>query len=157
MWSVWLIFCDCGFPSVYPLMEKDKKLRKASWWERLWGKLGIVLMGSAMLSKSSNFLLMSGVVPPPCCLAWGQTADPRETPRHSQACLTQSLVRTLLLSPGSWCTQGLVCALQESVSPALWKFCSQIPLASRVKFPGSSQSLCWIPRLGNLLWVLQLS
>ena len=41
--------------------------------------------------------------------------------------------------------------------PVLGKFCSQIPLASKVKFPGGSQSLCWIPRLGNLLWALELS
>ena len=27
---------------------------------------------------------------------------------------------------------------------------------SRVCFPGSSQSFCWIPRLGNLLWALEL-
>ena len=31
------------------------------------------------------------------------------------------LVGTLLLSPGSWCTQGFVCALQESVFPVLYK------------------------------------
>ena len=54
------------------------------------------------------------------------------------------------VSPGSWCTQGFVCALQESVSPVLWMFCNQIPLASKVKFPGGSQSLCRITRLGNL-------
>ena len=30
-----LVFCDCGFHSVYPLMEKDKRLMEASWWERL--------------------------------------------------------------------------------------------------------------------------
>ena len=36
--------------------------------------------------------------------------------------LGQSLVGSLLLSPGSWCTQGSVCALQESVSPVLYKF-----------------------------------
>ena len=71
---------------------------------------------------------------------------PPETPGHSQASLAQSLVGSLLLSPGSWCTQGFVCALQESVSPVLWKFCNQIPLASKVKFPGVSQSLCQIPR-----------
>ena len=29
-------------------------------------------------------------------------------PRHSQASLGQSLVGSLLLSPGSWCTQGFV-------------------------------------------------
>ena len=28
-------FCDCGFLSVCPLMEKDKSLTKASWWDRL--------------------------------------------------------------------------------------------------------------------------
>ena len=33
-----------------------------------------------------------------------------------------SLVGSLLLSPGSWCAQGFVCALQESVSPVLSKF-----------------------------------
>ena len=39
-----------------------------------------------------------------------------ETTGHSQASLGQSLVGSLLLSPGSWCTQGFPCALQESVS-----------------------------------------
>ena len=66
-------------------------------------------------------------------------------------------VGSLLLSLGSWCTQGFVHVLQESVSPVLCKFCSQMPLASKVKFPRDSQSLCQIPRLGNLLWVLELS
>ena len=36
-----------------------------------------------------------------------------ETPGHSQASLGQSLVGSLLLSPGSWCTQDFVCALQH--------------------------------------------
>ena len=35
MWSVWLVFCDCGFHSVCPLMDKDKRLVEASWWEGL--------------------------------------------------------------------------------------------------------------------------
>ena len=47
---------------------------------------------------------------------------PPETPGHSRASLGQSLAGSLLLSPGSWCTQGSVCALQESVSPVLCKF-----------------------------------
>ena len=38
-----------------------------------------------------------------------------ETAGYSHACVGQSLVGSLLLSPGSWCTQGFVCALQESV------------------------------------------
>ena len=35
MWSVWLVLCYCGFHSVCPLMDKDKRLMEASWWERL--------------------------------------------------------------------------------------------------------------------------
>ena len=31
----WLVFCDCGFHSLCPLMEKDKRLMEASCWERL--------------------------------------------------------------------------------------------------------------------------
>ena len=33
---------------------------------------------------------------------------------HSQTSLGQSLVGSLLLYPGSWCTQGFVCTPQES-------------------------------------------
>ena len=61
---------------------------------------------------------------------------PPEAPEHWQASLGQSLVGSLLLSPGSWCAQGFVCALPKSVSPVLCKFYNQIPLASKVKFPG---------------------
>ena len=68
----------------------------------------------------------------------------------------QSLVGSLLLSPGSWCSQRFVCALQESVSPVLWKLCNQVPLAFKVKFPGVSQSLCQITRLANLFWALEI-
>ena len=38
LWSMWsdrLFFCDCGFQSACPLMEKDKRLMEASLWERL--------------------------------------------------------------------------------------------------------------------------
>ena len=65
-----------------------------------------------------NALQQSTVDPPP----------PLETPGHSQASLAQSLVGTLLLSPGSWCTQGFVWALQSlfpqscgsSIIKSLW-------------------------------------
>ena len=52
-----------------------------------------------------------------------------ETPGHSQASLGQSLVGSLFLSPGSWCVQGSVFALQESVSPVLckfWQLCGRV-------------------------------
>ena len=51
---------------------------------------------------------------------------------------------------------GFVCSLQESVSPLLWKFCNQIPLAFKIKFPEGFQFLCWISRLGNLFLTLEL-
>ena len=66
MWSVWLVFHDCGFQSVCPLMEKNKRLMKASWWERLRGKLGFVLIGGAMLSKSLIQFYVDG---PGCVLS----------------------------------------------------------------------------------------
>ena len=74
-----------------------------------------------------------------------------ETHGNSQVSLVHSLLWILFLSPGSWCTQSLVCSSQESVSADLWKFCNQIPLASKVRFPGGSQSLCQIPRLGSIV------
>ena len=54
---------------------------------------------------------------------------PPETPGHSLASLGQSLVGSLLLSPGSWCAKGFVCALQESVSPVFcmfWHLCGGV-------------------------------
>ena len=92
-------------------------------------------------------------------LTWrqGRPSPPLRTPEHTQASLTQSLVGSLLLSSGFWCAQGFMCALQESVSPVLWKFCNQIPLTFKVRFHGNSQALCQMPRLGNLLWDLKHS
>ena len=40
----------------------------------------------------------------------------------TQVSLGQSLVGSVLLSPGSWSVQGFVCVLQESVSPVLCSF-----------------------------------
>ena len=43
--------------------------------------------------------------------------SPQETLQHSQVDLVQSSVGSLLLSSGSWYTQGFVCALQD------WSLC----------------------------------
>lgn len=51
-----------------------------------------------------------------------------------RSCL--SPVGSLLLFPGSWCTQNFVCVLQEFVSLVLWKFCNQLLLVFRVWFLG---------------------
>ena len=68
----------------------------------------------------------------PCMPCYTQRPQPCSRPllTHTSAgdswtltaSLGQSLVRSLLLSPGSWCIQGSVCALQESVSPVLCEF-----------------------------------
>ena len=98
MWSDWLVFCDCGFQSVYPLME-DKRLMEASWWERLRGKLGLVLMGGAMLGKSLIQLSIDG---------WG--------------CVPSMLFDLRPNFGGGNEDKGTLCALQESVSPVLCNF-----------------------------------
>ena len=72
----------------------------------------------------------------PCTHCYTQCPQPwsRPPPAHASAGdswtltgnLGQSLLGSLLLSPGSWCPQGSLCALQESVSPVLckfWQFC----------------------------------
>ena len=68
----------------------------------------------------------------PCRHRCTQCPQPcsRPPPTHTSAgeswtfmaSLGQSLVGSLLLSPGSWYAQVSLCALQESVSPVLWKF-----------------------------------
>ena len=56
MQSVWLTFCDCGFHSVSPLMDEDKRLVQASWWEGLAvGETGSGTDGQGQLSKSPVF------------------------------------------------------------------------------------------------------
>ena len=102
----------------------------------------------------------------PCSHCCSQCPQPSSRPPLTHASARDSwtltgkshLVSYGVAAPFCWscCAQGFVCALQESVSPVLCKFCNQIPLASKVKFPGGSQSLCQIPRLRNLLWVLEL-
>ena len=60
-----------------------------------------------------------------CPHTWSRplpTQASAKTPGHSRPSLGQSLVGSLLLSPGSWHAQGSVCALQESVSAVLCKF-----------------------------------
>ena len=56
-------------------MGKDKRLMVASYWERLTrGKLGLVLMGGAMLSKSLiQFPVDGWGCAPSLLFTWGQT------------------------------------------------------------------------------------
>ena len=62
---------------------------------------------------------------------------------------------SLLLSPGSWCAQGFV-GLSKSLFP---QSCGVSVIKyhwpSKSNSYEGSQSLCLIPRLGNLLWALE--
>ena len=71
--------------------------------------------------KRSHACKAAFSAPDPAAVHCLTTPSP-ETTRHSLASLGQTLVGSLLLSPGSWCKQGFVCALKESVSPFLCKF-----------------------------------
>ena len=100
-----------------------------------------------------------------CCIMcpWSsqcpcKSTPPLETPEHWQESLPQSLEGSLLISPGSWCAQGLVCALQESVFPILWKFCNQMPSGLQSQIPHGFSVLLQDPlQQGNLLCALELS
>ena len=65
--------------------------------------------------------------------------------------MVQSPVGSQILSSESWCVQDLLVPSKTGIfPPVLWKSYNQIPLAFKVRFPGDSQSLCWIPRLESL-------
>ena len=80
-----------------------------------------------------------------------------ETPGHWQASLGQSLMGSLLLSPGSWGSQGSVCTLTGSVSPVLCKFLGlhsrlmatsfkrayDIPRSTAPRAPAPAAFHCW--------------
>ena len=143
---------------------------QVSWWEGLaMGKQCLALVGEAMLSKSLIQLVglcslpvvwpkawylcqhCCGQCPWPC--SWSLSTD---TSTGASGILTgkSGSVSFGVTALFSWCVR-FCCALQESVSPVLWKFCNQnFPLAFQVKFPGGSQSLCQIPSLGKLPWLL---
>ena len=71
-----------------------------------------------------------------------QPTPPPGTPGHSWASLGQSLVGSLLLSPGSWCPQGSVCALQESISQS----CVSSGTSMVGLMATSSKRACAVPR-----------
>ena len=84
-----------------------------------WGQTMLEVMKIMMTSFKRSPVTLSAPNP---AAGHRWPTSPLETPGHSQASLGQSLVWSLLLSLGSWCTQVSVCDPQESVSPVLCKF-----------------------------------
>ena len=72
-----------------------------------------------------------------------------------RGCMRLSLAAVLRLLPvmASLCPPRV----ESLLPPCLWKSCSPMPLAFKVIFPGDSQSLGLIPRLGSLMWGLEPS
>ena len=87
-----------------------------------WGQTMVEVMKIMATSFKGSHACTATLSAPNPAAGHCQPMPPLETPGHSWASLGQSLVGSLLLSPGSWCTQGSVYALQESVSPVLCKF-----------------------------------
>ena len=61
----------------------------------------------------------------------------------------------LLLSPGSWCAPGFVVLSQNLFPQSCGVSVIKYHWPSKSNSYGGSQSLCLIPRLGNLLWALE--
>ena len=87
-----------------------------------WDQTVVEVMKIMATSFKRSHALTATLSAPNPAAGHHQPMPPPETPGQSQESLSQSLLGSLLLSPGSWCAQGSVCALQEFVSPVLCKF-----------------------------------
>ena len=92
-----------------------------------------------------------------CPHPWWAPADPRLHRRPSNTSGWFWFSLRGVTAPLLWvlvCTKFCLCPprLESLFPPVLWKSYNQIPLALKARFPGDSQSLCQIPRLGSLTW-----
>ena len=82
-----------------------------------WGQTMVAVMKIMVTSfKRSHVYSATLTLAPNSAADHHQPTPPLEIPEHSQASLGLSLVRSLLVFPGSWCTQDSVHALQEFIS-----------------------------------------
>ena len=87
---------------------------------------------------------------------WWAPADPHLHRRPSNTSWWFWFSLLGVIAPILWVlvhTKFRLCPYDWSLfPPVLWKTYNQIPLALKARFPGDSQSLCWIPRLRILTW-----
>ena len=81
-----------------------------------WGHTMVEVMKIMVTSFQRSHACSATLSAPSPAAGHHQPTPPLEPPGHSRASLGQSLVGSLLLSPGCWGIQGSVCALQESIS-----------------------------------------
>ena len=82
-----------------------------------WGQTMVEIIKIMVTSFKRSHACTATLSAPSPAAGHQRPTPPLETPGHSQGSLGQSLLGSLLLSPGSWCTQGSVCALQKSYFP----------------------------------------
>ena len=87
-----------------------------------WDQNMVVVMKIMVTSFKRSCACTASLIAPDPAAGHCRPMPLPETPGCSQASLGQSLVGSLFLSPGSWCAQNFVCALQESVSSVFCKF-----------------------------------
>ena len=81
-----------------------------------WGQTVVEVMKIMVTFFKRSHAYTATLSAPNSAVGHRQLTPPLETPEHSRARLGQSLMGSLLLSPGSWCTRGSVCVLRKSVS-----------------------------------------
>ena len=81
-----------------------------------WGQTMVEVMKIMVTSFKRSHAGTAALSTPTPAAGHCQPTPLMEIPGHSQASLGQSLVGSLLLSLGTWCSQVSVCAFQESIS-----------------------------------------
>ena len=123
LWGNWVLFwwagpCSVNLQSNFLLMGRAVFPPCCLTWDQTMVEVMKIMVTSFKRSHALTVALSA----PNYAAVHHQFTLLLETPGHSQASLSQSFVGSLLLSPGSWCVQSSVCALQESVSPVLCRF-----------------------------------
>ena len=126
------------------------------WLESAVSIRAAILYGGLMAPSSkrtyANMLCFPGLLLPLSLTLWQAAIDPHLCQRLPNTGRSGSISCGVAV-PFTWVpvrTGFCLCPPGVSVSPVLWKFCNQILLTFIVRFPGDSQSLCWIPKLGSL-------
>ena len=93
-----------------------------------WGQTMVEVMKIMVTFFKTSHACAATLSAPNPAAGHCQPTPPLETPGHSQASLCQSLVGSLLLSPGSWCTRFCLCPprVYFPVLSKFWQLCGGV-------------------------------